>query len=68
MKEYDKALEMYQEGLKHESRNQELLDGARRYDNPNQLFLVVDMYATTNRICEMNGSTCWYCLQVCRTN
>ncbi|GFS35515.1 stress-inducible protein [Actinidia rufa] len=64
MKEYDKALEMYQEGLKHEPRNQELLDGVRRYDNPNQLFLVVDMYATTYRICEMNGSTYWYCLQV----
>ncbi|GFZ06973.1 stress-inducible protein [Actinidia rufa] len=30
MKEYDKALEMYQEGLKHEPRNQELLDGVRR--------------------------------------
>ena len=68
MKEYDKALEMYQEGLKHEPRNQELLDGVRRYYNPNQLFLVVDMYATTYRICEMSGSTCWYYLQVCRTN
>ncbi|GFS33062.1 stress-inducible protein [Actinidia rufa] len=30
MKEYDKALEMYQEGLKHEPRNQELLDGVPR--------------------------------------
>jgi len=30
MKEYDKALETYQEGLKHEPRNQELLDGVRR--------------------------------------
>ncbi|XP_057508590.1 hsp70-Hsp90 organizing protein 1-like [Actinidia eriantha] len=29
MKKYDKALEMYQEGLKHEPRNQELLDGVR---------------------------------------
>ena len=31
MKEYDKALETYQEGLKHDPRNQELLDGVRRY-------------------------------------
>lgn len=30
MKEYDKALETYQEGLKHDPQNQELLDGARR--------------------------------------
>ncbi|KAF9617177.1 hypothetical protein IFM89_034328 [Coptis chinensis] len=30
MKEYDKALETYQEGLKHDARNQELLDGVRR--------------------------------------
>lgn len=30
MKEYDKALETYQEGLKHDAQNQELLDGVRR--------------------------------------
>ncbi|KAL5728184.1 Hsp70-Hsp90 organizing protein 3 [Ranunculus cassubicifolius] len=30
MKEYDKALETYQEGLKHDSHNQEFLDGVRR--------------------------------------
>ncbi|EYU26825.1 hypothetical protein MIMGU_mgv1a003301mg [Erythranthe guttata] len=30
MKEYEKALETYQEGLKHDPRNQELLDGVRR--------------------------------------
>ncbi|KAJ8538679.1 hypothetical protein K7X08_029975 [Anisodus acutangulus] len=30
MKEYDKALETYQEGLKHAAKNQELLDGVRR--------------------------------------
>ncbi|KAL1559751.1 Hsp70-Hsp90 organizing protein 3 [Salvia divinorum] len=30
MKEYDKALETYQEGLKHDPNNQELLDGIRR--------------------------------------
>ncbi|XP_044477178.1 hsp70-Hsp90 organizing protein 3-like [Mangifera indica] len=30
MKEYDKALETYQEGLKHDPENQELLDGMRR--------------------------------------
>ncbi|CAD5196981.1 unnamed protein product [Musa acuminata subsp. malaccensis] len=30
MKEYDKALETYQEGLKHDPNNQELLDGVRR--------------------------------------
>lgn len=30
MKEYDKALETYQEGLKHDASNQELLDGVRR--------------------------------------
>lgn len=29
MKEYDKALETYQEGLKHDPQNQELLDGVR---------------------------------------
>ncbi|GAV75611.1 TPR_1 domain-containing protein/TPR_11 domain-containing protein [Cephalotus follicularis] len=31
MKEYDKALETYQEGLKHDPQNQELLDGVRRF-------------------------------------
>lgn len=31
MKEYDKALETYQEGLKHDPKNPELLDGVRRY-------------------------------------
>lgn len=31
MKEYDKAMETYQEGLKHDPNNQELLDGVRRY-------------------------------------
>ncbi|XP_068634403.1 hsp70-Hsp90 organizing protein 3-like [Aristolochia californica] len=30
MKEYDKALETYQEGLKHDPSNQELTDGVRR--------------------------------------
>ncbi|GFZ16500.1 stress-inducible protein [Actinidia rufa] len=30
MKEYEKAMETYQEGLKHERQNQELLDGVRR--------------------------------------
>ncbi|GFP81789.1 hsp70-hsp90 organizing protein 1 [Phtheirospermum japonicum] len=30
MKEYEKALETYQEGLKHDPHNQELLDGIRR--------------------------------------
>eukprot|EP00850_Spirogloea_muscicola_P014647 SM000106S13995 [mRNA] locus=s106:378050:382571:- [translate_table: standard] len=30
MKEYDKALETFQEGLKHDENNQELLDGIRR--------------------------------------
>ncbi|XP_058222325.1 hsp70-Hsp90 organizing protein 3-like isoform X1 [Rhododendron vialii] len=30
MKEYDKAMETYQEGLKHNPRNQELLDGIKR--------------------------------------
>ncbi|ESR53622.1 Hsp70-Hsp90 organizing protein 3 [Citrus sinensis] len=30
LKEYDKALETYQEGLKHDPQNQELLDGVRR--------------------------------------
>ncbi|OMO52383.1 Tetratricopeptide TPR-1 [Corchorus olitorius] len=30
MKEYDKALETYQEGLKHDPNNQELIDGVRR--------------------------------------
>ncbi|KAF8379280.1 hypothetical protein HHK36_028713 [Tetracentron sinense] len=30
MKEYDKALETYQEGLKHDPNNQDLLDGIRR--------------------------------------
>lgn len=31
MKEYDKAVETYQEGLKHDPQNQELLDGVKRY-------------------------------------
>lgn len=31
MKEYEKALKTYQEGLKHDPQNQELLDGVRRY-------------------------------------
>ena len=31
MKEYDKALETYREGLKHDPNNEELLDGIRRY-------------------------------------
>uniref|UniRef100_A0A8R7UA28 Tetratricopeptide repeat protein n=1 Tax=Triticum urartu TaxID=4572 RepID=A0A8R7UA28_TRIUA len=31
MKEYDKAMETYQEGLKHDPSNQELLDGVKRY-------------------------------------
>lgn len=31
MKEYEKALETYQEGLKHDPNNQELIDGVRRY-------------------------------------
>lgn len=30
MKEYEKALETYQEGLKHDPNNQELLDGVSR--------------------------------------
>lgn len=30
MKEYEKALETYQEGLKHDPNNQELIDGVRR--------------------------------------
>lgn len=30
MKEYDKAMETYQEGLKHDENNQELLEGVRR--------------------------------------
>ncbi|XP_078448093.1 hsp70-Hsp90 organizing protein 2-like [Wolffia australiana] len=30
MKEYDKALETYQEGLKHDANNTELIDGVRR--------------------------------------
>lgn len=32
MKEYEKALETYKEGLKHDPNNQELLDGIGRYD------------------------------------
>ena len=31
MKEYDEALATYEEGLKHDPRNPELLDGRRRY-------------------------------------
>jgi len=31
MKEYDKALETYREGLKYDSNNQELLEGIRTY-------------------------------------
>lgn len=33
MKEFDKALETYQEGLKHDPQNPELLEGVRRYDH-----------------------------------
>jgi len=33
MKEYDKAMETYQAGLKHDPNNQELLDGVRRYQS-----------------------------------
>lgn len=40
MKDYDKALETYQEGLKHDARNQELLDGVRRYVTFTKLCLV----------------------------
>lgn len=40
MKEYDKALETYQEGLKHDAQNQELLDGVRRYSAFLLLFLI----------------------------
>ena len=29
MKEYDKAMETYQEGLKHDENNQELLEGVQ---------------------------------------
>ncbi|CAN1333297.1 Hsp70-Hsp90 organizing protein 2 [Linum perenne] len=36
MKEYEKALETYQAGLKHDPRNQELLDGVRRYAHLNK--------------------------------
>ena len=32
MKEYDNAMETYQEGLKHDPNNQELLDDVRRYN------------------------------------
>lgn len=32
MKEYDKALETYREGLKYDANNQELLDGIKTYD------------------------------------
>lgn len=31
MKEYEKAMETYQEGLKHDPQNQELLDGVKRW-------------------------------------
>nr|ABK24283.1 unknown [Picea sitchensis] len=40
MKEYDKAMETYQEGLKHDETNQELLEGVRR---------CVDQINKTNR-------------------
>lgn len=40
MKEFDKALETYQEGLKHDKNNQELMDGVRR---------CVDQINRTNR-------------------
>lgn len=34
MKEYEKALETYQEGLKHDRNNPELIDGVKRYGAP----------------------------------
>ena len=44
MKEYDKALETYQEGLKHDPNNQELLDGVRGYMTLCFRFLVVFLF------------------------
>lgn len=43
MKEYDKALETYQEGLKHDPSNQELADGVRRYDMQYTALVLVDV-------------------------
>lgn len=39
MKDYDKALETYQAGLKHDPKNPELLDGVARYDPPHLVLL-----------------------------
>lgn len=39
LKEYEKALETYQEGLKHDPQNQEFLDGIRRYKDLTGFFL-----------------------------
>ena len=41
MRESNKALDTYQEGLKLEPNNQELVDGVRRYDNLNLLLIIV---------------------------
>lgn len=49
-KKYDKALEIYQEGSKHEPRNQELLDGARRNDLSIQFYSSWDSFQIGNQI------------------
>ncbi|KAH7848516.1 hypothetical protein Vadar_003813 [Vaccinium darrowii] len=51
MKAYDKALETYQEGLKHDPYNQELLDGLRRI----QGFRVGSRYVATGFIISKRG-------------
>lgn len=43
MKEYDKAMETYQEGLKHDPKNQEFLDGVRRFANFGILSLLFNL-------------------------
>lgn len=54
MKEYEKALETYKEGLKHDPNNQELLDGISRYDivlHPCNMCLVFQFSILTAIMC-----------------
>ncbi|VAI14382.1 unnamed protein product [Triticum turgidum subsp. durum] len=56
MKEYEKAMETYQEGLKHDLSNQELLDGVKRFHQaaPNRCRPFLDIFSRSTRRTEAN--------------